>query len=46
MKSGDKLLEKLRKAAKRRDDIALIVFALPYEPDWLWWLDYARVNKN
>ena len=46
MKDGDLLLEKLKAAAKRRDDIAVIVFALKYERDWWYWADYGKVNLN
>ncbi len=46
MKDGDILLEKLRQVAKRRDDIAIIAFALLYQPPWWYWLDYSKVNKS
>jgi len=46
MKEGDRLLEQLRQAAKRRNDIGLFVFAVKYEPPWWYWLDYTRGNKN
>ena len=46
MKDGDQLLEKLRQAVKRRDDIAIMVFAVFYEPPWWYWVDYGKINHN
>ena len=45
-KEGDKLIQKLQQAAKRRDDIGLFVFALLYNPPWWYWQEYVRSNAN
>lgn len=45
MKDGDTLIQELKQAAKRCKDI-LAVFAVLYEPDSIYWLEYIRGNWN
>jgi len=46
MKDGDRLLEQLRQAVKKQDDMGLFVFAVRYDPPWWYWEDFTRGNKN
>ena len=45
-KDGDRLIEQLKQAATKRNDIALITFAILYQPDWLYWIEYIRETKT
>jgi uncharacterized protein YhfF len=40
-KDGDKLVEYWR-----RRHISNYLLALVYVPDWLYWVEYAKVNRN
>ena len=46
MKEGDRLLYELKEAARKRDAIELILFAANYVPQWYYWLEWGRLNRN
>ena len=50
MKDGDKFLADLKAKADKRDKLEFLWYLLAkcveIKPDWVYWFDYIRFNRN